>query len=113
MIALKELGRRQRDSANVWLSIEPLLGRIDTGSQLFKTRYPDSIIKHCRYSEYIDQIIVGGESGHHARPMDAEWCKDILGYCQDRRVPFYMKQMSGREPIPEDIDVKQLAWRMP
>jgi len=63
-----------------FLSIEPLLedlGRIDlTG---------------------IHWVIVGGESGHGARPMKEQWVQSILEQCESAGVPFFFKQWGGRQ----------------
>jgi len=40
-------------------------------------------------------VIVGGESGPGARPMDAEWATDIRDQCLDVEVPFFFKQWGG------------------
>lgn len=45
----------------------------------------------------IDWVIVGGESGEFARPMEIEWAENILAQCREYSVPFFFKQMSGRE----------------
>ena len=37
-------------------------------------------------------MIVGGESGHHARPMKPEWARDIRDQCLAVSVPFFFKQ---------------------
>lgn len=61
-----------------FLSIEPLLedlGEIDL--------------------EGIDWVIVGGESGPGARPMQEQWVKRIRDICQDSSVPFFFKQWGG------------------
>jgi protein gp37 len=44
----------------------------------------------------IHWVIVGGESGHRARPMDASWARDIRDQCLDAGVPFFFKQWGGR-----------------
>jgi protein gp37 len=61
-----------------FLSIEPLLGPI-----------PDMNL------DGIDWVIVGGESGPGARPMDTAWVLDIRDQCQDAGVPFFFKQWGG------------------
>ncbi len=61
-----------------FLSLEPLLGPL-----------PDLGL------EGIDWVIVGGESGPGARPMSAEWVRDIRARCQAHRVPFFFKQWGG------------------
>jgi protein gp37 len=61
-----------------YLSIEPLLeklGEFDLGG--------------------IDWVIVGGESGPGARPMEKEWVLSILAQCRKQRVPFFFKQWGG------------------
>lgn len=46
----------------------------------------------------IDWVIVGGESGHGARPVKAEWVEDIRDDCAESGVPFFFKQWGGRTP---------------
>jgi len=43
----------------------------------------------------LDWVIVGGESGPGARPMDPLWVKDIQNQCQRVGVPFFFKQWGG------------------
>jgi len=45
--------------------------------------------------EGIHWVIVGGESGPHARPMDPAWVRQIRARCLDRAVPFFFKQWGG------------------
>jgi protein gp37 len=61
-----------------FLSVEPLLGPI--------RRLP---------LKGIDWIIVGGESGPNARPMEAEWVFDIRRQCRTAGVAFFFKQWGG------------------
>ena len=61
-----------------FLSIEPLIGPI-----------PDLNLIG------IDWVIIGGESGPHARPMEPEWAIDIVQQCQRARIPCFMKQMGS------------------
>ena len=65
--------------ANVkFLSIEPLLE--DVGSiNLFD----------------IDWVIVGGESGRGARPIQESWVDSLLQQCRSADVPFFFKQWGG------------------
>lgn len=61
-----------------FLSCEPLIGPLDnlplTG---------------------IDWVIVGGESGPGARPMEEHWVRSILRQCQREKVAFFFKQWGG------------------
>lgn len=40
----------------------------------------------------VDWVIVGGESGPHARPMYPDWVRNIQKQCQEQNVPFFFKQ---------------------
>jgi protein gp37 len=59
----------------LFLSVEPLLE--DLGQINLKN---------------IDWVIVGGESGHKARPMDKEWVVNIKQQCENEGVAFFFKQ---------------------
>ncbi len=63
-----------------FLSLEPLLGPIDALDL-----------------RGIDWVIVGGESGNRARPMDADWVRAIRDECSAEGVPFFFKQWGGRK----------------
>ena len=66
---------RTIDAKVRFLSVEPLLedlGAIDL--------------------EGIHWVIVGGESGHKARPMKREWVDRIKRQCDDAEVAFFFKQ---------------------
>lgn len=43
----------------------------------------------------IDWVIVGGESGHGARPMRVTWVRDIRSQCRRNDVAFFFKQWGG------------------
>lgn len=69
----------RRTAAHVkFLSVEPLLGPIP--------RLPLA---------GIDWVIVGGESGPGARPMEPAWVRQIRNVCLSRSVPFFFKQWGG------------------
>ena len=61
-----------------FLSMEPLIGPA-TGLVL----------------DEIDWVIVGGESGPGARPMDKRWVIEIKTLCEQTDVPFFFKQWGG------------------
>ena len=69
---------RATGAAIKFLSIEPLLAPIP-----------------CLDLRGIDWVIVGGESGPHARPMKREWVIDIRNQCLEAKVPFFFKQWGG------------------
>jgi protein gp37 len=43
----------------------------------------------------IDWVIVGGESGPGARPIEIEWVRDIRDQCLDAGASFFFKQWGG------------------
>ena len=43
----------------------------------------------------IQWVIVGGESGPGARPMNSEWVRDLRDQCLNAHVPFFFKQWGG------------------
>ena len=47
----------------------------------------------------IDWVIVGGESGPHARPLHPDWALSIRDQCQAARVPFFFKQWGLWKPV--------------
>lgn len=55
----------------------------------------------------IDWVIVGGESGPKARPMDPDWARSIRDQCREAGVPFFMKQMAKKAPIPGDLLMRE------
>ncbi|NQU52600.1 MAG: phage Gp37/Gp68 family protein [Bacteroidetes bacterium] len=66
---------RTLNATVLFLSVEPLLedlGRIDLTN--------------------IDWVIVGGESGNQARPMDKSWVENIKTQCDNKDVAFFFKQ---------------------
>jgi protein gp37 len=43
----------------------------------------------------IDWVIVGGESGRNARPIEKEWIIEIRDKCKKINIPFFFKQWGG------------------
>src|SRR5216684_2164372 len=62
-----------------FLSLEPLLGPL-----------------HNLDLRGIDWVIVGGESGFSARPLDPAWATDLRDQCRKAKVPFFFKQWGGK-----------------
>lgn len=54
-----------------------------------------------------DWVICGGESGPGARFMLPAWAVDIRNDCTERGVYFFMKQMTGKKPIPEYLMLRE------
>ena len=58
----------------------------------------------------IDWVIVGGESGPRARPMDPEWATDIRDQCDQAGVAFFFKQWGGRTPKANGRHLEGRTW---
>ena len=54
-----------------------------------------------------DWLICGGESGHGARFMPPEWAANIKADCERTGTYFFMKQMTGKKPIPAELLVRE------
>ena len=80
--ALSRLSHLQDAPASIrFLSLEPLLGPLGAFDLAG-----------------IDWVIVGGESGPHARPMAAAWVREIRDACISQGVAFFFKQWGGVRP---------------
>lgn len=58
----------------------------------------------------INWVIVGGESGPGARPMDALWVTDIRDRCQKDGVPFFFKQWGGTNKKKAGRKLEGRTW---
>ena len=65
-----------------FVSAEPLLERTDLSPWLSQ--------------QAVNWVIVGGESGPRARPMDLDWARALRDQATAARVPFFLKQLGGR-----------------
>ena len=55
-------------------------------------------------------LIVGGESGIGARPMDPGWARGLRDQCRKARVPFFFKQWGGRTPKAGGRELDGATW---
>jgi protein gp37 len=99
-----------------FLSCEPLLGPVDledipNQNMLAEGQGHLNVLRQyaweCTGADYcdtcsigagIDWVIVGGESGHGARPFTLGWGKYIVRQCRAARVPVFIKQV-GANPV--------------
>lgn len=51
------------------------------------------------YSNKLDWVICGGETGYNARPMHPDWVRNLRDQCQEANVPFLFKQWGEYYPI--------------
>jgi protein gp37 len=91
---LYRIDHLRRTKAHVkFLSIEPLLGplgKLNLGG--------------------IDWVIVGGESGPGARPISADWVKDLRNQCRRAGVAFFFKQWGGVQKSKTGRTLEGRTW---
>lgn len=76
-----------------FLSIEPLIGPLHNLNLIG-----------------IDWVIVGGESGFGARPMNLEWVRSIRDQCIEQNVAFFFKQWGGVQKHRTGRTLDGLIW---
>jgi len=64
------------------LICEPLLERID--------------LRPYNIGSWVEQVVVGGESGYDARPCDFDWVMELHGVCVENNVSFWFKQTGAK-----------------
>jgi protein gp37 len=61
---------------NIFVSAEPLLGDL---------LFPPDVLKALKW------CIIGGETGHGARPVNFEWAVSLFGQCRESGIPYLAK----------------------
>lgn len=95
-----------------FLSCEPLLGPMSIYPYLYT---PDAQNIAKPGTSHLHWVIVGGESGHKARPMDEEDAWRIRKQCAHAKVAFFFKQGSQAnwprfkdfESFPQELQVRE------
>lgn len=107
-----------------FLSCEPLLGVVDLEKietahgtlNAFTNELSTGSLGYVRklVGRGIDWVIVGGESGSNARPMDLAWARSLRDQCKKYGVAFFFKQLGGKsdkgetfDKIPEDLRIRE------
>ena len=92
-------------AAHRWVSLEPLLGPVDLhpghwipplgGGPKVNVLRPWETPPPS-----LDWVVIGGESGSHARPCDLGWIRDINQQCEAAGVKRYVKQLGASPMLP-------------
>lgn len=102
---------RINDGRVTFLSCEPLIGRVDLCEVLgIWWNQTMGVFESCgprMNPRGLGWVICGGESGPGARPMREEWARSLRDTCRAAGVPFFMKQMARKGPIPDDLMVRE------
>ena len=91
-----------------FLSLEPLIGPLEDLSLSEGMQNASSRFGGRSCGDGVDWVIVGGESGPKARPMEREWVTSIFDQCRDADVPFFFKQWGG---VRKDLTGRKLFGR--
>jgi protein gp37 len=89
---------------NVWMGVS-----VESDRYTFRTRHLATIPAAVRFLscepligplpsldlDGIDWVIVGGESGKNARPIDLAWVRDIKQQCSSARSALFVKQLGA------------------
>jgi protein gp37 len=122
-----------------FLSCEPLLGPVDLGLAICRQTAPSyghgltltivhlgGCCARALRGAALHWIIVGGESGPGARPMDLAWARSLVEQCQAAAIGVFVKQLGrawsqaaglgtghGGDPEhwPEDLRVREMPDR--
>jgi protein gp37 len=85
---------RHTHAMTKFVSLEPLLGAL-----------PDLQL------DGIDWVIVGGESGPRARPIEEAWVLDVRDRCVAAGVPFFFKQWGGVNKKRTGHELQGQVWQ--
>lgn len=99
----------QTPAAVRWISAEPLLGKIDIDRWLEFVIDPPNCLDS---THPVDWVVVGGESGPHARPMHPDWVRSLRDQCGSAGVKFFFKQWGEWAPANPvaGLDAPNRSW---
>lgn len=99
---------------NVWLGTTcedqaaydrrwPILARFNARIRFISYEPALGALKLDHHKEKPDWLIAGGETGQGHRWDKPHWYHAIKDECEAGMVPFFMKQMAGKKPIPSEL----------
>lgn len=98
-----------------FISAEPLLGELEIERFLQYEPFHEHYKMTFDHTEWrgVDWVIVGGESGHGARPVCLSWIRNIVHDCAEAHVPCFVKQLGARPYETTDDDGADGECRWP
>lgn len=116
---VRDLGRTINWPHNVWMGVS-----VESARYKFRLDHLRSVDPAVRFVSAepllgplgkidltgVDWVIVGGESGPNARPMDPSWSREIRDQCQAAGVSFFFKQWGGRTPKIGGRELDGRTW---
>jgi len=114
---LRELARQIKWPSNVWMGVS-----VEDSAALIRVDDLRTVPAAVRFLSCepligslagiklrgIHWVIVGGESGPRARPMQTDWVREIYAACRKQKVPFFFKQWGG---VRKDLTGRLLGGR--
>lgn len=111
--------RTRRVPPNVWLGVS-----VETADYLWRVRLLRRVPATIRFISAepllgpiqrlplkgIHWVIVGGESGPGARPMQEKWAVSIRDRCREAGVPFFFKQWGGTQKAKRGRELEGRTW---
>lgn len=106
-----------------FLSMEPLLGPVDLtkipipgsghGYHEFDPIITMNVLRRASvFASHVHWVIVGGESGPNARPMQTQWVKNLRDQCIGAGVPFFFKQWGEWLGALQDGNPEAGTWEL-
>ena len=111
-----------------FISVEPMLGSVDLSNITLNSPIPieHGQIEGISYTKLdclegnfghdtpflpkngrgINWVILGGESGHKARPMHPDWARGVRDQCVEAGIPFFFKQLGEFKQATEPQEVR-------
>ena len=116
---LKKVASQLDWPANVWMGVS-----VENGKYRFRIDHLRAVPAAVRFLSLepllgplpaldlagIDWVIVGGESGPRARPLEQAWVEEIRDQCAEASVPFFFKQWGGRTPKAGGRELGDRTW---
>ena len=87
----------QTPAAHRWVSIEPMLGPVESDYNAFPFFAFEN--EQGTITPGIDAVVLGGETGSGARPMEIDWVRSVRDQCQAAKVSFFFKQWGEWAPV--------------
>ncbi len=95
-----------------WISLEPLLGKIDFREAMAVTSDIGD-----DFTNVVDWVVVGAESGPNRRKCELKWVELVVGQCLHYKIPVFVKQLdlNGKlekdiNKFPEHLQIRQVPW---
>ncbi len=101
----------QTPAAVRFISAEPLLGALDlrhivydaTGRDALRVNSPSMGLQPAE--RHLDWVIVGGESGPHARICNVRWMSSMVEQCRETGVAVFVKQLGSQPSVVDPIGI--------